>query len=177
MKILNYKIHSGFTLVELLVVVAIVGLLSAVAIAAFSSSRVSSRDAKRQKDIKAIQTALEAYYSVYNRYPLSVAWSSSSNDLGRWDTLQNALRPYLAGLPVDPAQSETGTPLTGPSSYSYAYRSLNTNVDCYRNAYVLIYRLENPTGPDPGVVQCNGVYLQYGTGVKSALQTLGNKAK
>jgi prepilin-type N-terminal cleavage/methylation domain-containing protein len=63
------KRSSGFTLLELLVVIAIVSLLTAViAINALQSGQ-QSRDAKRQADIRALQSAVELYKNKNGRYP------------------------------------------------------------------------------------------------------------
>ncbi|OGE26281.1 hypothetical protein A3C26_03770 [Candidatus Daviesbacteria bacterium RIFCSPHIGHO2_02_FULL_39_12] len=54
------KLHNkGFTLVELLVVVAIIAILSVIGITLFSSAQQNARDARRKSDIDAIAKALE----------------------------------------------------------------------------------------------------------------------
>lgn len=55
------KKEQGFTLIELLVVIAIIGLLSTLAVVGLGNARLKARDAKRQSDIKVIQTAIELY--------------------------------------------------------------------------------------------------------------------
>lgn len=55
------KTNKGFTLVELLVVVAIIGLLAGIATVSVNSTRVRARDARRIADIKQMQNALELY--------------------------------------------------------------------------------------------------------------------
>jgi prepilin-type N-terminal cleavage/methylation domain-containing protein len=60
---------KGFTLVELLVVISIIGLLSTIAIVSLGSARAKSRDTKRVADMKQMFTALEQYYTDYSGYP------------------------------------------------------------------------------------------------------------
>lgn len=61
--------HRGFTLVEILVVVAIISILaSEVAIYSLQSGRVS-RDAQRQADLREMQAAVELYKQRHGRYP------------------------------------------------------------------------------------------------------------
>jgi prepilin-type N-terminal cleavage/methylation domain-containing protein len=60
----------GFTLIELLVVISIIGLLAAVALVYFVSLRASARDARRQIDIREINTAMALAYNDDNQYPL-----------------------------------------------------------------------------------------------------------
>ena len=57
------KNNKGFTLIEMLVVVAIIGLLSSVVVVGLGSARQNARDARRISDIRQIQNALEIYYS------------------------------------------------------------------------------------------------------------------
>jgi prepilin-type N-terminal cleavage/methylation domain-containing protein len=67
MKQLNNK---GFTLVELLVVVAIIALLSTFAIVALGSARARTRDVKRFATVREIGNALEMYFNENNSYPI-----------------------------------------------------------------------------------------------------------
>jgi prepilin-type N-terminal cleavage/methylation domain-containing protein len=59
----------GFTLIELMVVLAVIGLLSAIIIVILTSARTDSRDAKRVADLKEVTTALQLYYDTHNTYP------------------------------------------------------------------------------------------------------------
>jgi prepilin-type N-terminal cleavage/methylation domain-containing protein len=57
------KIIKGFTLLELLIVIGIIGVLVALATVSYSSAQKSSRDSRRKQDMVAIQNAMEQYYS------------------------------------------------------------------------------------------------------------------
>ena len=59
----------GFTLIELMVVVAIIGLLSSVVLASLNTARSKGNDAARMQNVKALGTAMELYYSDNNSYP------------------------------------------------------------------------------------------------------------
>ncbi|MCK9438577.1 MAG: InlB B-repeat-containing protein [Patescibacteria group bacterium] len=72
-----FKKRRAFTLVELLVAVAIIGILATLAVVALQQARSRARDSKRVADIKQIQTALELFFNEYNRYPSSNEWSSN----------------------------------------------------------------------------------------------------
>lgn len=62
--------QKGFTLLELLTVIAIISLLANTAIAAAYTTRVKARDAKRLSDLNTISKALELYYADNSSYPM-----------------------------------------------------------------------------------------------------------
>ena len=89
--------NKGFTLVELLVVVAIIGILSAVGLVVFSNAQKAGRTAKIIQDLKAIQTALELYYSVNKSYPNpGGGWRGECDH--PWGTANLATKDVIPGL-------------------------------------------------------------------------------
>ena len=62
---------KGFTIIELLIVIAIIGLLATISIVSLNGARLKGRDAARLGNIKQIQTALEMYYNDQGSYPVS----------------------------------------------------------------------------------------------------------
>ncbi|KKU12217.1 MAG: Type II secretion system protein G [Candidatus Woesebacteria bacterium GW2011_GWA1_45_8] len=64
--------QSGFTLLELLIVVAIIAILISIGLASFSRVQKSARDTQRRSDLENIRGALEQYYADYNNYPTGV---------------------------------------------------------------------------------------------------------
>lgn len=72
------KQNKGFTLLELLVVVGIIGILMAIAAVSFAQAQKKARDNRRRSDLRAIQNALEQYYSDNNSAYPAYAYSSAS---------------------------------------------------------------------------------------------------
>jgi prepilin-type N-terminal cleavage/methylation domain-containing protein len=64
---------KGFTLVELLVVISIIGLLSTIAVVSLGAARSKARDAKRIADMKQVSTSLEQFYADQGGYPAMTA--------------------------------------------------------------------------------------------------------
>jgi type IV pilus assembly protein PilA len=65
---MNKKNEKGFTLIELMIVIAIIGILAAIAIPQFSAYRTRSYNSSAQSDVRNIATAQEAYYVDHSTY-------------------------------------------------------------------------------------------------------------
>jgi prepilin-type N-terminal cleavage/methylation domain-containing protein len=63
------KSHEGFTLVEIMIVVAIILLLAIMAIPNMVRTRINANDTSARAALKSISTALENYYGINNIYP------------------------------------------------------------------------------------------------------------
>jgi len=63
------KDQKGFTLVELMIVVAIIGILAAIAIPQFTSYRAKAFNSAAQSDLRNFKTAMEAAYADDQQYP------------------------------------------------------------------------------------------------------------
>ena len=96
----------GFTIVELLIVIVVIGILAAITVVAFSTAQSRARDSARAADIKSIIKALESYKVTNGQYPVATptggsgAFEQSTDTPG---TFLEALVPtYFAKTPLDP---------------------------------------------------------------------------
>jgi type II secretion system protein G len=107
------KIQGGFTLVELLVVITILGILATIGLVAFTSSQARARDAQRKSNLKEISSSLELFYSDYGKYPNSDSGKivgcsyNPANGSGTdcaWGTgdFTDGKTTYFQALPKDP---------------------------------------------------------------------------
>jgi len=139
---------KGFTLIELIVVIAIIGILATIGTSSYSNVLKSSRDTKRKADLKEIQKILFSYYVENGRYPQAGACAYGSNCYvystsgGSWIP---ALAPnYTEALPVDPKNNAADPWATATENYSYSYGNVSTD----GATYDLTTRLENTNDKD-----------------------------
>ncbi len=95
----NYLKKTSFTLIELLLVIAIIGLLTSVALFFFGPSRTKAKDARRQTDINNIMKAMEMCYDDDNQYP--VITIDVDNKVTN-TSLTSSLKTYLVSFPKSP---------------------------------------------------------------------------
>ena len=91
---MNKNIH-GFTLVELLVVMSIIGVLAAMGVTSFMTAQMRGRDAERKSDLKQISHALELYFSDHGVYP-------PANLVIKGSELTDGKTVYFKEIPDDP---------------------------------------------------------------------------
>jgi len=104
------KKEKGFTLIEMLIVVAIIGLLASVVLVGLGSFRSRGRDARRVADLRGVQNSLELYYLKNNNYPEANSWSD----------LRSALIGAAIGITIVPNDPFSDS---ANQSYSYGYSS------------------------------------------------------
>lgn len=94
---------SGFTIVEVLVVVVVLGILVTFVTVFFNGIQEQSRDDKRANDMKVIASALQKYYDANGQYPLSCNFSGSPTCA----TLTSNFQTSVGSAPVSTIGSST----------------------------------------------------------------------
>jgi len=135
---------KGFTLLELVTVMAILTILAGIIFGNFSSALQKSRDSKRKQDLDNVAKAVEVYYSENNVYPTAdpllpagMQWSQTFQDT------HTVPKVFMQKLPQDPAAS---------SGYNYVYQSdgaFYKLYSCLENNQDSSYNAINPD-PVPG---------------------------
>jgi len=154
------KKNFGFTLIEILVVVSIIGVLASLAMVSYSGAQKQTRDSQRKSDLNQYRNALEAFSIAYNdKYPARVkSWGQPAAD-------ENFLcgdlgTEFLPSCPADPINQ---------GRYIYMYRSGGPGTQAGGSAtatfYVLWVGLE--TG-DVWVICSNGRIFKLDHGPSNA---------
>lgn len=86
----------GFTLIEILIVVSILGLLMLALLLSMSSQRDKAEDARAKEQLERLRIAFEDYYNDHNCYPPPEYFDSAD------DCNSDQLSPYLPAIPCNP---------------------------------------------------------------------------
>lgn len=107
---LTYNKQRGFTLVEILIVIVIIGIIAAITVFAYNGITERAWAAKRLADIDQVRKAMELYHQDYGYYPANGAdnWGGALNSV----QVTTALQPYIKNVPSEPS---------GDASKAYQY--------------------------------------------------------
>ena len=114
------KNQKGFTIVELLIVIVVIGILATLVIVTFSGIQRKARDTERKTDVNAITSHLEAFYAEKGYYPLL-----TNLNLASWRTTN------MKGLDGEALQDPKGTAQTiagATTGTAYGY-TVTTDLD------------------------------------------------
>ena len=127
MSIKLLKKQGGFTLLELLIVIVIIGILALLIIPNITSAPKKARDTKRKTDVTTVRKGLEEYFVNNNSYPSTGGTSTFANISSALTGLTVGTAPIIKTLPTDPKN-------VSPYIYQYASDGTTYKLDaCLEN--------------------------------------------
>ncbi len=108
---IDRKLNSqkGFTLIEMVIVIAVMGVLMGIAFRGFSSIQQNARDTRRFADLRTVATQLELFFARCGHYPTASQSCRGTQSLNEGSLTWTQLRTLLgttvvreADVPVDP---------------------------------------------------------------------------
>ncbi len=136
--------RQGFTLVELMVVITIIGILASIVYVNLGGQSAKARDSKRQSDLRQLETALALYKQQVGRYPAMGCTDSNgdgfSNETECTDYISGLTPTYMPRLPRDPSRRtfEGYSYVTNAEGTVFKLMALNTvesELVTYRHAF------------------------------------------
>jgi general secretion pathway protein G len=155
------NMKKGFTLMELLIVIVLLGFLITAGVTSYTSSLKKSRDTKRKNDLRQIAISLETYNNDVGRYP---SGDSNGSIVGcdgaacEWgNAFKNLNTPYMVLLPGDASEAQRYFYASDGSYFQLYARLENTkDSDIPRNTSDQArYFTQVYCGSGTGTVYCN----------------------
>lgn len=144
------KSKSGFTIVELLIVIVVIGILATIVVVAYRGVQAQGYDNTRINDSQNIVDALELYYVRNGNYPAPTStagsWERSGVDLSGQFMEYLVSYGFSQKVPVDPINNATTSTTTGVNSakslgqygyYYYRYSAGAYGCDASRGAFYI----------------------------------------
>ncbi len=130
---------AGFTLIEVLIAVAIIAVLTGITLSSAAALQKISRDARRSSDLSSLQVVLQQYYADQHYYPLAGLSAGQLNLSGQTLTSPDGSIVYLNKIPSDP-RAQTSPYVYVPLDLGGGIGCDNSNVSCVK--YCLYAKLE-----------------------------------
>ncbi|MDD5639229.1 MAG: SUMF1/EgtB/PvdO family nonheme iron enzyme [Candidatus Pacebacteria bacterium] len=120
---------DSFTLIELLIVIAIIGILAGILIVSMRSATDSANDARRKADISSINKAIMAYGTQHNGiYPIQATECTIGGGTAPCNVLASEMAELLPVLPTDPTSGKYYKYFTNTDGSSFTvYADLSDN--------------------------------------------------
>lgn len=166
--------NNAFTMIELMVVISIIGILTAIGVVSYVTTQKNARDSRRKADLEELRTALEMYKADHGYYPgyhsgdsnENIGSNNSSVKVYGNDGLTTILKSqgYIQSPIIDPRETgledDAPLPCGNPTITRYNYRAFHKSdtFACYNlcdnslvdkcDMYYLTAIMENTTGKD-----------------------------
>jgi general secretion pathway protein G len=141
------KAKSGFTLVEILIVVVILGILAAIVIPQFTDASTQAKESSLLSDLQTMRSQIELYKIQHNdqlpgtqgAFTFTQAMTTKTNSLGTTDPLAGEVKygRYMREIPANPwnelnnVLEGTVTPGAPLGGYGWFYNTTDGDIRSY----------------------------------------------
>jgi general secretion pathway protein G len=161
---MGIKKQTGFTIVELLIVIVVIGILAAITVIAFNSVKERATFSSYKSDLESIDRAINLYYADNAAYPGNLAggggcWTNS----GTRNFISGLTPTYLTNLPLTPNAA-------AGNYYAYCFNSGGTEYKLIRlvNGGMTLPAVESANNPNIDPVRATrgwGIWSSGGSGL------------
>jgi general secretion pathway protein G len=141
---LDQKIHSkGFTIVELLIVIVVIGILAAITIVAYNSVQGKATYTRERSDMKQIADALAVYHADKDNYPSTIGQAGCTFNWCGWSQVTGD--SFITGLSPKYVEKIPQLPTNSNSKDTYLFQSNGTDYQLirYKDTGLPTYEMTN----------------------------------
>ena len=148
----RHSTSRGFSLVELLIVCAVIGLLAAIAIPNLVNAIQRGRQSRSVGDLRGLATAVAMYQQDYAKFPLADDWVSTAD-------IKDSIRPYMGSVVSMDGWRRTFMYISDGDNYTLVSYGMNGTADQPWSQGPIHYF-------DEDIVIQGGAFMQWPEGVQ-----------
>jgi type II secretion system protein G len=120
----------GFTIVELLIVIVVIGILAVITVVAYNGIQDKAKFSLMQSDLQSIKAALELYKADNDKYPYTIGQATCTSNWCGWD--QRTDDNFIIGLVPKYIAKTPQLPSANANNDTYLYQSNGTDYQLIR---------------------------------------------
>lgn len=122
--------NTGFTIVEFLIVIVVIGILAAITVVAYNGIQERARFSAMKSDLASLNKAIQLYYSENGTYPITPQGGSNQPCSGYWcGWYQTINNDFIPGLVPQYISSTAQLPTANADGDTYLYRAPTPGTD------------------------------------------------